>query len=341
MRYHKIFKLSTGLILMLAFATGICQQSDLKSLPDPYPPPIEHWGNLPNGRSWGSVSAIAFDSKGNLWVFERCGANSCSKSSLDPILEFDSSGKLLTSFGGGMFVFPHGLFIDRHDNIWVTDANGMEGKGQQVMEFSPQGKVLLKLGKPGVAGTDNDTFNRPSGVAVAKNGDIFVADGHGGNSNARVVKFSKDGKFIKTWGQKGTGPGEFGELHAIGIDTEGRVLVADRGNNRIQVFDEDGKFITEWKQFGTPSGLYVDKHDTLYVARRIGPNGEPAGITIGSIKDPKPTAVIPQPEQGSESVALDAKDNLFVAANSTLPPNRSAQRQTGTKNIPLRTRFCS
>ena len=162
--------------------------------------PIENWAQLPAGVQWGQVISVRPGRHGNIWVFHR---------SEPTILEFDASGKLLKSFGTGMFVQAHGLAIDRDGNVWVTDAQGKDGKGQQVFKFSPDGKILMTLGKAGVAGSGPDTFNGPSDVVVAPNGDIFVADGHGGDTNARVVKFSKDGKFIKAWGKKGSGPGEF------------------------------------------------------------------------------------------------------------------------------------
>ena len=144
-------------------------------------------------------------------------------------------------------------------------CSGQDGKGHQVFKFSPDGKVLLTLGKAGVAGNGPDTFNQPSDVVVGANGDIFVADGHGGNSNARIVKFSKDGKFIKTWGKKGFGPGEFDTPHALALDSRGRLFVGDRNNNRIQIFDQDGKFLEEWAQFGRPSGVFIDGNDFVYV----------------------------------------------------------------------------
>ena len=131
----------------------------------------------------------------------------------------------------------------------------------------------MTLGKPGEAGDGPDEFNAPSEVLVAPNGDIFVADGHGGNTNARIVKFAKDGTFIKTWGKRGTGPGEFDVPHTLAIDSRGRLFVGDRGNNRIQIFDQDGKFIDQWAQFSRPSGIFIDKDDTIYVAEfriRIG-----------------------------------------------------------------------
>jgi len=147
------------------------------------------WAKLPDGRKWGWTSAIDIDRDGNIWVFERCGANSCAGSNLAPVVKLSPSGRFLKSFGAGMFAFPHGIHIDRAGNVWVTDADGKDGKGHQVVKFSTEGKVLLTLGKAGVAGDGPDTFNRPSDVLTARNGDIFVADGHGGDSNARIVKF--------------------------------------------------------------------------------------------------------------------------------------------------------
>jgi DNA-binding beta-propeller fold protein YncE len=199
-----------------------------------------------------------------------------------------------------------------------------DGKGNQVFEFSSDGKVLMQLGKAGVAGETDDTFNRPSGVVVAPNGEIFVADGHGGNSNARIVKFSKKGKFLKAWGSKGNGPGQFGGLHAISLDSKGRVFVADRENNRIEIFDGNGTFLTEWTQFSKPSGIYIDRHDTIYVAddtstAKTHPDW-PRGVRIGSAKDGKVTAFIPDPDQdprhagtGPESVVADREGNVYSA----------------------------
>jgi streptogramin lyase len=266
---------------------------------------------------------VDIDRHGTVWVFERCGANTCADSNLAPILKFDPSGKLTQSFGGGLFVFPHSIHADREGNVFVADAEGKDGKGHVVVKFSPEGKMLMTLGKPGVAGETNDTFNRPSAVVTAPNGDIFVADGHGGNSNARIVKFSKDGKFIKTWGRKGTGPGEFGELHAIAIDSSGRVFVGDRTNNRIQIFDQEGKFLAEWKQFGRPSAIYIDASDTIYVAdhastAKLNP-GFRRGIRIGSVKDGVVKVMIPgvgpEPEKENvpEGVAADGQGNIYGA----------------------------
>jgi streptogramin lyase len=294
------------------------------SQPNPYRT-VENWAKLPEGRAWGSTSAVDIGPDGSVWVAERCGANTCAGSNLPPILQFSPSGKLLKSFGAGLFVFPHGIFVDKGGNVWVTDAQGKDGKGQQVFEFSSEGKILMTLGQAGVAGDGPETFNQPSDVVVAPNGDIFVADGHGGNSNARIVKFSKDGKFVKEWGKKGTAPGDFDTPHALAMDSKGRLFVGDRANNRIQIFDQDGKFIAEWKQFGRPSGIFIDKNDILYVADSESRNenhpGWKRGIRIGSAKDGSVTAFIPDPEpdpdhhptSAAEGVAADAKGILYGA----------------------------
>src|SRR5207249_11764509 len=144
-----------------------------------------------------------------------------------------------------MFVFPHGICVDKEGNVWVTDGDGKDGKGHQVFKFSPDGRVLMTLGKAGVAGDGPDTFNRPSDVIVAPNGDIFVADGHGGDSNARIVNFSKDGEFIKSWWKKGSATGDFDTPHNLAMDSRGRSSVRERAHNRIQTFDQDGKFLVD------------------------------------------------------------------------------------------------
>jgi len=288
---------------------------------------VENWAQLPAGRTFGAVIAVDVDRQGNVWAFERCGGDTCAGSSVAPILKFDASGKLVNSFGAGMFVFPHGFYVDRDGSIWATDGQGKDGKGQQVFKFSPDGKVLLTLGKAGVAGNGPDTFNAPSDVVVAPNGDIFVADGHGEDTNARIVRFSRDGKFIKAWGRKGTGPGEFGGLHAIAMDSMGRVFVGDRTNSRIQIFDQDGKLLADWKQFGRPSGIFIDANDTIYVAdsqsdEKSNP-GFKKGIRIGSTKDGIVKTYIPIPGPAEkltttvEGVAADTPGNLYGAeANS-------------------------
>ena len=314
-----------AVIALAAFAKAFVQaEAAPNSQPNPYRT-IDNWEKLPEGRTWGSSSAIDIGPDGSIWIAERCGANTCAGSNLAPVLKFDSSGKLLKSFGEGLFVFPHGMFVDRSGNVWITDAKGKDGKGHQVIKFSPEGKVLLALGKAGVAGDGPDTFNQPSDVVVGPNGDIFVADGHDENTNDRIVKFSKDGKFIKAWGKKGSAPGEFNTPHAIAMDSKGRIFVGDRGNNRIQIFDQDGNFIAEWKQFGRPSGIFIDKNDVIYVAdsesRSENHPGWKRGIRVGSARDGSVTAFIPDtepdpdhhPTSAAEGVAADSAGNIYGA----------------------------
>jgi sugar lactone lactonase YvrE len=320
--------IAMAIIAVIAMSAAKAQaQADPQpnnSLPNPYRT-IENWASLPSGRTWGSTAGVAVDRQGNIWVAERCGANTCAGSNLAPILEFDHSGKLLTSFGAGMFVFPHGITVDKDGNVWVTDGQGANGKGHQVFKFSPSGQVLMALGKAGVAGDSADTFNQPSAVAIAANGDIFVADGHGGDSNARVVKFSKDGTFIMTWGKKGSAPGEFNIPHALAFDSKGRLFVADRGNNRIQIFDQQGKFIDQWKQFSRPSGIFIGKNDVIYVADSESGSVAPdhsawkRGIRVGSAKNGSVTAFIPDPAgnvtgtSAAEGVAADESGVIYGA----------------------------
>ena len=297
--------------------------------PNPYHT-VTGWAQLPDGRKWGSTAGVDVGPDGNVWAYDRCGANSCADSPLDPILEFDKSGKVIRHFGAGLFVQPHGFFVDKSGNVWVTDDQATKdgSKGLQVFKFSPDGKVLMTLGKKGTAGEGPDTFGAPTDVVVAPNGDIFVADGHQGCNcpNARIVKFSKDGKFIKAFGKKGSGPGEFDGPHALAFDSKGRLFVGDRSNNRIQIFDQDGNFIAAWTQFGRPSGIFIDRHDTLFATDSesrdqdgYGHNpGCHRGIRIGSIKDGKVVAFIPDPEPKggssiSEGVAVDHDGNVYGA----------------------------
>jgi len=201
------------------------------------------------------------------------------------------------------------------------------------MKFNQDGKLLMTLGKPGVAADTHDTFNAPSDVLVAPNGDIFVADGHGGKTNNRIVKFTKDGKYIKEWGKKGTGPGEFDVPHRLAMDSAGRLFVADRSNHRIQVFDQDGKYLLEWKQFGSPSGLFIDKNDILYVADNSPDELNPpykSGIRIGSVKDGKVTAFILESVEvnGLEAVAVDDAGNVFGGYTNTLNFRKWSKKKT-------------
>jgi DNA-binding beta-propeller fold protein YncE len=207
-----------------------------------------------------------------------------------------------------------------------------KGKGHTVTKFSPDGKVLLQLGKPGVGAKGTDTLFEPNDVITTPNGDIFVADGHSGenpnvppDANARIVKFTKDGNYVKEWGKLGSAPGEFRTPHALALDSRGRLFVADRGNHRIQIFDQDGKFLAEWKQFSRVSGLFITRDDTLYaIDSESSPERHPnwkTGVRIGSVKEDKVVQFIPPHAlptgaphgAAGEGIAVDADGNVYAA----------------------------
>ena len=316
-------------ILTAAFFIQLNAQPN--SEPNPYRT-VERWYTLPEGRTMGSTSSVFVAPNGHIWVADRCGVNSCAGSNLDPVFEFDAHGKVLRNWGAGMFVFPHSILLDKSGNVWIADGQGKDGKGHQVFKLTQDGKVLMTFGKAGVAGDGPDTLNQPNCVAIAPNGDIFIADGHNvGRGNARVMKFSMDGKFIKQWGGHGSEQGQFEMPHALAFDSKGRLVVGDRGNNRIQIFDQDGNFIEQMTQFSRPSGIFIDKHDTIYVADSestdkdgYGHNpGWKRGIRVGSLRDGKVTAFIPDPSPGvgatsaAEGVAVDAQGNIYGAEVAT------------------------
>lgn len=282
---------------------------------------------LPPGRTMGSTSAVGVDSKGHIWIADRCGANNCANSPLDPIMEFDAQGNFIKAFGGGLTVFPHGFWIDAKDNIWLTDARAANGKGATVMKFSPDGKLLMTLGKPGVQGKGTDTFTEPNAVIVAKNGDIFVSDGHEADRGvARILKYDASGKFLMQWGQPGKGPNDLEVPHALAMDSKGLLYVGDRWNNRVVVYTQDGKLVKSWFQFGRPSGLFIDKNDILYSAdsesrRPVGYGYNPGwqrGIRIGSVKDGKVTAFIPDTDPNPDGGATSNAEGITVDRNGVI-----------------------
>ena len=317
--------LGAGMFALIALSgeRTYAQAADPNAYPNPYQLQ-ENFAKLPPGRKWGSTIGIEIDPDGkSLWTFDRCAAGNCRGSTLDPIMKFNSNGALQTKFGSGLTNDPHGFHVDREGNVWVSDTVAEGGKGQTVTKFSKDGKVLMTLGKPGVTGDANstDAFDQPTDIYVAPNGDIFVSQGHGARPNDRIFKFSKDGKYIKSWGKRGSGPGEFNTPHQLAMDFDRRLFVADRVNNRIQIFDQDGKFLEERKQFGRPSGLYIDKNDNVYSADhqsgddggKVNP-GFKKGVRIGSAKDGKVVAFIPEIAPGAnmpEGIAANSSGTIY------------------------------
>ena len=332
---------------VIALSAGVLRSQNgvtdpaAKNLPNPNPTVIQNWGPLPDGRTWGSSAGVDIDPDGNVWAYDRCGSvdlavATCEGSPVAPILQFDRrTGNVLASFGAGMFVLPHGIHVDREGNVWISDTRTSESgtMGQQVTKFSPRGEVLLRLGTAGQAGNPPLGFTEPNDVITAPNGDIFVAEGHGGKNPdgvtvARISKFSKDGKFIKSWGKLGTGPGEFDRPHALAFDSRGRLFVADRQNHRIQIFDQDGKYLDSFVEFSRVSGIFITPDDRLYaIDSESNPERHPnwkTGIRIGSVNEDRVTAFIPPHHSDAgphgaagEGVAVDPEGNVYAAEGPT------------------------
>ena len=293
---------------------------------------LEHWPQLRPNMKWGAAIGIIPDGSGGTWLHFR---------SEPPILHFDAAGNILKSFGDGMFVQAHGFCRDRDGNFWAGDsgpfgdAPGTAGRGFQMFKFSPEGKLLLTLGKAGVSKAGPDTFVGPSSCAIAPNGDVVIGDGHwprpttAQQDGDRLVRYTKDGTFVRDYGHFGQGPGEFMGPHALAFDSRGRLFVADRSNNRVQILDADMRFVDEWRHFGRPSGISILKDDTLIVSdsessNRIGGSplapegggnairnpGWRAGIRIGSARDGSLKSYIDGTRP--EGLAGDEKGNIFA-----------------------------
>ena len=284
---------------------------------------IRDWAQLTiEQRPWGGSNGVAVDRDGKtVWATDRCSAGTtpgCEGSMANPVHHFDESGKEIKSFGGGMFSWPHGIHVDRDGNVWVTDARASSGKGNAVVKFSPDGRVLLTL----------TALVDPTDVVTDRNGDVYVAESHtdvaSANLIGRISVFDRSGKLLRTIGKTGTGPGEFRTPHALEFDSKGRLVVADRHNHRIQILTKDGALVGEYDDFGRTSGLAIDKNDVIYTAdsestERVHP-GWQRGIRIGSLKDGKVTMFIPPhstPNSADgamgEGIAIDAAGNIYTA----------------------------
>ncbi len=318
----------------------------VNNLPNPYET-VRNWSNPPAGRTWGSISAINIDVDGrHVWIGDRCGANSCAGSDLDPIVKLDPDGNVVASFGAGLILWPHGMHVDHDGNVWVVDARAAHareleanpnaaGKGNTVLKFSPEGELLLTLGTPGELGDPPTHFTEPNDVLVAPDGSIFVAETHGAqfqdepgpDSKSRISKFAPDGTFLMSFGEWGFEDGQLRSPHSLAMDSQGRLFVADRGNRRIQIFDQQGTHLDTWYQFSRISGLFIDANDTLYaIDSESDPNYNPGwrkGLRVGSARTGEVHYFVPEhvSERASgmggygsmgEGVTVDRDGNVYA-----------------------------
>jgi DNA-binding beta-propeller fold protein YncE len=298
-------------VTLAACAPAYAQRPSDPALLVPQTAPVLNYVAVDNGLvvpadvPKGAYAAVAFDAKGHLYALNR---------GPKPLMEFDEKGTFIRAFGDGLFTRSHGLRIDRDGNLWATDVGG-----HVVYKLSPQGQVLLTLGTKGQAGAWDEPagswlLNQPNDVAIAANGDVFVAEGHtpGPMGDPRVLKFDKTGKFIKSWGGKGKDPGKFEVAHGIAIDAKGLLWVADRENQRIQVFDQNGTFMRQMKYAGLPCSFDIGKNAVFMV------NGF-AGQVLELDLDGKVLAATGKPGTGlgefgeAHFIAVSPKGELFVA----------------------------
>jgi len=357
---HLLSASALALAAMTVIPMVVSAQADMaptNNLPNPYRT-IEGWNQMPAGRSFGSSSSVDIDADGvSVWVVDRCATNARGclvNNTLDPIMKFDANGNMVTSFGAGLLVWPHGIDVDPDGNIWVVDGQDNRPAtprgggaappmpdhiyGHQVIKFSPTGQVLMRLGREGgvpmgdmaTSGPRNDFFWQPNDVYVTGNGDIFVGEGHGQGRN-RVIKFNSRGEYIMEWGGTGDAPGQFNQPHALAMDSQGRLFVADRGNNRIQIFDQEGRFLDQWYQFSRLSGIFIDANDILYGADSESGSVNrdhgawTRGIRVGSAQTGEVMYLIPDPNPDctgtctAEGVAADINGVIYGAEVGPAP----------------------
>ena len=344
-----------GMVMLPAFAqaqrgaTGPAEHADVPPvnyLPNPYET-VRDWSTPPEGRTWGSVSAINIDIDGkSVWIGDRCGANSCAGSDVDPVVKLDSDGNVVTSFGAGLILWPHGMDVDKEGNVWIVDARVANAReieanpaaanlGNAVLKFSPSGELLMTLGTPGETGNPPERFTDPNDVVIGPDGSIYVAESHGAqfqdepsaSAVSRISKFAPDGTFIMSFGEWGYEDGQMRSPHSLAFDTQGRLFVADRGNRRIQIFDQQGKHLDTWYQFSRISGIFIDANDTLFaIDSESDPNYNPGwrkGLRVGDARTGEVKYFVPEhvSERPSgmggfgsmgEGVTVDVDGNVYA-----------------------------
>ncbi|MDP6653155.1 MAG: hypothetical protein QGF90_13795 [Gammaproteobacteria bacterium] len=353
-----------GVILTLLSATVLAQpgsmavtgqpaahagQQPVNNLPNPYVTQ-RNFGSLPDGRRWGSVSAVNVDVDGvHIWAGDRCGTNSCATSDVDPIVKLDPNGRVVAMLGAGQIIWPHGMDVDAEGNVWVADARlananeisenpAARNLGSVVRKFSPSGELLLTIGTPGAMGDPPTHLTEPNDVLIAPNGNIFIGETHtaqfqnepGPNAKGRITIWAPDGSFIKSFGEWGWEDGQFRAPHSLAMDSQGRLFVADRGNNRIQIFTQDGDHLDTWYQFSRISGLFIDaSNDMLYAIdsesdTNYNPGGWRKGLRVGSARTGEVYYFVPEhisPDRASgmggvgsmgEGVTVDAAGNVYA-----------------------------
>jgi len=310
--------------ILLGCAVSLCAQrpSNPALLVPQEAPPLDYVAvanplPVPDAAAMGASSDVAFDSKGHLYVLSR---------GTKPLTEFDENGKFIRAFGEGLFTRSHGIRIDKDGNIWATDVGA-----HTVMKISQQGEVLLTLGTKGKAGEWNEAagsqlFNEPNDIVFGANGDLFITQGHtpgAGKGDPRVLKFDKNGKFIKTWGGKGTEPGKFDVAHGIAIDAKGLLWVTDRENQRIQIFDQDGKYIRELKYAGLPCSLDIGSQYMYMVNGFAGQllRMDLDGKVLAAVGKPGPAGSVGEFGE-AHFIAVSPKGEIYVADSV----NRAVQK---------------
>lgn len=325
-------------------------QEPINHLPNPYETQRD-FGTLPDGRNWGSVSAVNVDIDGvHIWAGDRCGVNSCALfPEIDPIVKLDPTGRVVASLGAGQILWPHGMDVDPDGNIWIADArlaNSAEADanpdsqniGSAVLKFSPEGELLMVIGTPGEMGDPPTHLTEPNDVLVAPNGRIFIGETHGAQfqnepgptAKSRITIWEPDGTYVGSFGEWGQEDGQFRAPHSLAMDSQGRLFVADRGNNRIQLFTQDGDHLDTWYQFSRNSGIFIDKsNDWLYaIDSESDPNYNPGGwrkgLRVGSARTGDVYFFVPEhvsPERSSgmggvgsmgEGVTVDSAGNVYA-----------------------------